>query len=62
MISTGKYLTKSMEDIEKTGITPDIEIKLSDDKLDEVYKLPIEDDDIIQRALKELEQTSEIKN
>lgn len=62
MISTGKYLTKSMEDIEKIGIIPDIEIKLSDDKLDEVYKLPIEDDDIIQRAIEELEQTSEIKN
>lgn len=55
MISTGKYLTKSMEDIEKIGITPDIEMKLSDDKLDEVYKLTIEEDDIIQRAVKELD-------
>ena len=54
MISTGKYLTVSKEDIEKKGIKPDIEMELSKDKLDINYKLPIEDDDIILRGLKEL--------
>ncbi len=54
MISTGKYLTKSKEDIEKKGITPDIEMKLPNDKLDIAYKLAIKDDDIIQRAIREL--------
>lgn len=55
MVSTGKYLTKSKEDIEKIGIEPDIEMELSEDKQKIVYKLPIEEDDIIQRAIKELE-------
>lgn len=56
MVSTGKYLTKSKEDIEKKGITPDIKIKLSDEKEEIRYKLALEEDDIITRALKELEK------
>lgn len=54
MVSTGKYLTISEEDIEKVGIEPDIELKLSDDKLDIFYKLTFDQDDLIQRAIKEL--------
>lgn len=54
MVSTGKYLTISEEDIEKVGIEPDIELKLSDDKLDIFYKLTVDEDDLIQRAIEEL--------
>lgn len=54
MISTGKYLTKSKEDIEKVGIEPDIEMELSEEKMEIIYKLSVDEDDLIQRAVQEL--------
>lgn len=54
MVSTGKYLTKSKEDIEKKGIKPDIEMELSEEKLEIFYKLTVDEDDLIQRAIEEL--------
>lgn len=56
MLSTGRYLTKSKEDIEGEGITPDIKLDLPKDKKEIDYKLPIDEDDIIQRAIKELQK------
>lgn len=50
MVSTGKYLTKSEEDIEGVGIKPDYEMKLPKEKAEIDYKLPIEDDDLIDKA------------
>jgi carboxyl-terminal processing protease len=54
-MSTGRYLTVSKEDIEGKGITPDIKLKLSKEKQKIYYKLTLEEDDIVQRAVQELE-------
>ena len=54
-MSTGKYLTKSMEDIEKVGIEPDVELRLSRDKQDISYRLTEDEDDLIQKAIEMLQ-------
>lgn len=53
-LSTGKYLTKSKKEIEEKGITPDIKMKLPKDKINIYYKLTLEEDDLVQRAIEEL--------
>jgi carboxyl-terminal processing protease len=55
MMSTGRYLTVSKQDIEGKGIEPDIPLELSREKQKIYYKLTLEEDDIIQRAIQELE-------
>lgn len=50
-VSTGKYLTKSGFDIEDNGIEPQYEVRLNKEKDEILYKLPIEDDDVITKAL-----------
>jgi C-terminal processing protease CtpA/Prc len=54
-MSTGRYLTVSKQDIEGKGIEPDIPLELSREKQKIYYKLTLEEDDIIQRAIQELE-------
>lgn len=54
-LSTGKYVTKSGDDIEKIGIKPDIEMKLPDDKEKIVYKIDKYDDDLIIKAMEVLQ-------
>lgn len=51
MISTYKYLTKSKKCIEGVGVEPDIEFILDKDEADILYKLPVEKDDVIAKAL-----------
>lgn len=51
MISTYKYLTKSKECLEGIGVKPDIEFVLSEEESDILYKLPLEEDDVIAKAL-----------
>lgn len=51
MISTYKYLTKSKECIEDIGVKPDIEYVLSKEEASILYKLPLEEDDVIAKAL-----------
>ena len=55
-VSTGKYFTKSGEDVEKNGIVPDILMKLSKEKEKIQYKLEPEQDDLIQKAVEVLEK------
>lgn len=50
-MSTGKFLTKSMEDIEKVGIKPDVEMRLDRKKQEISYKLTDDEDDLIQKAI-----------
>lgn len=55
-MSTGNYLTKSGKIIENVGITPDIEMRLDDDKQSISYKLTDDEDDLIQMAIKVLQE------
>lgn len=50
-VSTDKYKTISGTEIEGIGVMPDIEMRLSLDKRDIWYKLPLEDDDMVQKAI-----------
>lgn len=50
-LSTAKYYTISGEEIEGSGVTPDIEIELPSEKERILYKLGFDDDDQIQKAL-----------
>ena len=51
MLSTYKYLTNSKECIEGIGVKPDIEFVLDEDEANILYKLPVEEDDVIAKAL-----------
>ena len=55
IVSTGKYLTKSGEDIEKVGIKPDIEMSLTEEKQEIYYKLNVDEDDLIVKAVELLQ-------
>lgn len=57
MMSTGKYLTKSKDDVEKIGIVPDILMKLEKKEEKILYKLEAEEDDLIQKAIEVLSNT-----
>lgn len=54
-VSTDKYKTISGTEIEGIGVIPDIEMRLSLDKRDIWYKLPLEDDDMVQKAIEILQ-------
>lgn len=43
-LSTGEYYTKSGENLEGVGVIPDIEVSIPDNKEMYLYKLPIEED------------------
>ena len=53
-VSTSRYVTKSGYEIEEVGIVPDIEMKLPEDKEKIAFRLSIDDNDLIQRAIEEL--------
>ena len=55
-LSTAEYRTKSGEQIEGVGVIPDINVEMSDECKNILYKLPLVDDVQFQAALKAIKQ------